>query len=104
MVKITQNTLTVLLKDFYFTPIDALQDADSRAELERKNHVMVAHPRQASLPLNSVIVTLYYCCRYHFGEPEVFCTISSLLKLLNECFLFLFPVHSIMGRGVVGNS
>ncbi|KAL9952813.1 hypothetical protein ACROYT_G040123 [Oculina patagonica] len=48
----------------------AIEDADARAELERKNHVMVAHPRQASLPLNSVIVTLYYCCRYHFGEPE----------------------------------
>jgi len=47
-----------------------IEDADSRAELEKKNHVMVAHPRQASLPLNSVIVTLYYCCRYHFGEPE----------------------------------
>lgn len=47
-----------------------IEDADSRAERERKNHVMVAHPRQASLPLCSVIVTLYYCCRYHFGESE----------------------------------
>ncbi|KAJ7384713.1 spermatogenesis-defective protein 39 [Desmophyllum pertusum] len=47
-----------------------IEDADARAELERKNHVMVSHPRQASLPLCSVIVTLYYCCRYHFGEPE----------------------------------
>jgi len=47
-----------------------IEDADSRAEMEKKNHVMVTHPRQASLPLCSVIVTLYYCCRYHFGEPE----------------------------------
>ena len=83
----------------FFT--DALQDADSRAELERKNHVMVVHPRQASLPLNSVIVTLYYCCRYHFGEPEVLCTMSSLLQLLKECFLFLLIVQSILGRGVL---
>jgi len=48
-----------------------IEDADSRAEMEKKNHVMVTYPRQASLPLCSVIVTLYYCCRYHFGEPEV---------------------------------
>ena len=32
---------------------------------------MVAHPRQAALPLCSVLITLYYCCRYHFEEPEV---------------------------------
>ena len=53
-----------------FLPI-FFKDADSRAESARKNQVMVAHPRQASLPLCSLIVTLYYCCRYHFGEPEV---------------------------------
>ena len=81
------------VKCFCVSSTDALQNADSRAELERKNHVMVVHPRQASLPLNSVIVTLYYCCRYHFGEPEVLCTISSLLQLLNKCFSSLLIVQ-----------
>lgn len=47
-----------------------IEEADSKAEIAGKNQVMVAHPRQASLPLCSLIVTLYYCCRYHFGEPE----------------------------------
>ncbi|XP_068731591.1 spermatogenesis-defective protein 39 homolog isoform X1 [Montipora capricornis] len=47
-----------------------IEDKDSRAELEKKNRAMVAHPRQAALPLCSVLITLYYCCRYHFEEPE----------------------------------
>lgn len=57
-------SIVVFLLIFY-------KDADTKAEIARKNQVMVAHPRQASLPLCSLIVTLYYCCRYHFGEPEV---------------------------------
>ncbi|XP_074631239.1 spermatogenesis-defective protein 39 homolog isoform X2 [Acropora palmata] len=47
-----------------------IEDKDARDELEKKNHALVAHPRQAPLPLCSMIITLYYCCRYHFGEPE----------------------------------
>lgn len=47
-----------------------IEDKDTRDELEKKNHALVAHPRQAPLPLCSMIITLYYCCRYHFGEPE----------------------------------
>ena len=61
---IRRLSIVVFLPIFY-------KDADSKAEIARKNQVMVAHPRQASLPLCSLIVTLYYCCRYHFGEPEV---------------------------------
>lgn len=47
-----------------------IEDKDARDELEKKNQALVAHPRQAPLPLCSMIITLYYCCRYHFGEPE----------------------------------
>ena len=67
VVSLTISCLYICSSFFSF----ALQDADSRAERERKNQAMVTHPRQASLPLCSVIVTLYYCCRYHYGEPEV---------------------------------
>ncbi|XP_015758227.1 PREDICTED: spermatogenesis-defective protein 39 homolog [Acropora digitifera] len=69
-----------------------IEDKDARDELEKKNHALVAHPRQAPLPLCSMIITLYYCCRYHFGEPEV--------QLLNPHFQSLFG--SVKMKSAVG--
>ncbi|XP_031572188.1 spermatogenesis-defective protein 39 homolog isoform X2 [Actinia tenebrosa] len=58
-----------------------LEASDTRAEQEGSNITMTTIPRQATLPLLPVITTLYYCCIYHYGQPES--TISSPLYLRN---------------------
>ena len=81
----------VIICPFFF----ACEDKDSRAEIARKNQVMVAHPRPASLPLCSVIVTLYYCCRYHFGEPEVLHFFKNAIVTFNQ-----LATEPVMDQGV----
>lgn len=39
-------------------------------EKEGKHMVFRARPRVASIINMPVITTLYYCCMYHFEEPE----------------------------------
>lgn len=48
-----------------------LQAADRKAEREGKLEVFQKFPRKASILNMPLITTLYYCCFYHYNEPEV---------------------------------
>ncbi|XP_033629970.1 spermatogenesis-defective protein 39 homolog [Asterias rubens] len=60
------------------------------------------YPRKTNVYFKSVITTLFYCCYYHFGEPEV--SVSSPLgirqhhKLTEKQYLFTAMLSRIMLR------
>uniref|UniRef100_A0A3B5QKP8 Spermatogenesis-defective protein 39 homolog n=1 Tax=Xiphophorus maculatus TaxID=8083 RepID=A0A3B5QKP8_XIPMA len=47
-----------------------IEAADRKAEREGKLEVFQKFPRKASILNMPLITTLYYCCFYHYNEPE----------------------------------
>ncbi|XP_008395281.1 spermatogenesis-defective protein 39 homolog [Poecilia reticulata] len=47
-----------------------IEAADRKAEREGKLEVFQKFPRKASILHMPLITTLYYCCFYHYNEPE----------------------------------
>uniref|UniRef100_A0A3B3Y2S5 Spermatogenesis-defective protein 39 homolog n=2 Tax=Poecilia mexicana TaxID=48701 RepID=A0A3B3Y2S5_9TELE len=47
-----------------------IEAADRKAEREGKQEVFQKFPRKASILNMPLITTLYYCCFYHYNEPE----------------------------------
>nr|XP_039260826.1 spermatogenesis-defective protein 39 homolog [Styela clava] len=59
-----------------------IDDNDSKTQESEKPSVFKTHPRRENLTNKSVITTLYYCCYYHWGEPEGI--LSSPQSIKNE--------------------
>lgn len=47
-----------------------VEAADRKAEREGKVEVFRKYPRKASILNMPLVTTLYYCCFYHYNEPE----------------------------------
>ncbi|XP_051908649.1 spermatogenesis-defective protein 39 homolog [Hippocampus zosterae] len=47
-----------------------IEEADRQAERGGKAEIFQRFPRRASIPHMPLITTLYYCCFYHYDQPE----------------------------------
>lgn len=47
-----------------------IDDSDKKTQESEKPSIFKTHPRRENLSNKSLITTLYYCCYYHWGEPE----------------------------------
>ncbi|XP_061559636.1 spermatogenesis-defective protein 39 homolog isoform X2 [Phycodurus eques] len=48
-----------------------IEATDRQAELGGKAEIFQKFPRRASILHMPLVTTLYYCCFYHYGQPEV---------------------------------
>ncbi|XP_078000667.1 spermatogenesis-defective protein 39 homolog [Glandiceps talaboti] len=48
----------------------AIEQGDSRMEKEARMGIFKQYPRSTALPFLPVITTLFYCCIYHYDNPQ----------------------------------